>query len=132
MSDKSIRLHPSVHATNTFSLYVLEEVERRVAAEGYAIVATDGGSMGGSFRYRVASFGVAVGTARARGRVGGLDQTAYKAEVWALFKLMRTIAGVEGKNVEGGVQEAQATVRLVSLCARRPGCLEAYRVKNTP
>ena len=50
-----------------------------------------------AIRYRVGSYGVAVGEVRRGGILGGLDQTCYKAEAWALFKLMRSIAGVQGE-----------------------------------
>ena len=38
-----------------------------------------------------------MGGARAQGPLGGIDQTSYMAEVWALYKVMRSIAGVEGE-----------------------------------
>ena len=52
--------------------------------------------MGSSMEERVASYGIAVGEVQRRGEVGGMDNTSYKAEVWALFKLMVTIAHLGG------------------------------------
>ena len=69
----------------------MAEVRRR----GYALVATDGASKGGCWEERIASFGIAVGKFRFRGELGGMDHTAYKAEVWALYRLLQSIQGVQ-------------------------------------
>ena len=75
---------------------IRQEVAKLIGESGVATIATDGGAMGGYFDERVASFGVAVGSKRVRGRVGGMDQTAYKAEAWALYKVLRSIQGLRG------------------------------------
>ena len=62
-----------------------------------AVVATDGGAQGRVFRERVAAYGVAVGNKTWHGRVGGIDQTAYMAELWALYKVVKSIEGLGGE-----------------------------------
>ena len=76
---------------------IREEVLKLLREGGRAIIATDGGSKGDCLAERVGSIGVVVGNARARGGLGGIDQTSYMAEVWALFKVLRSIAGIVGE-----------------------------------
>ena len=64
-----------------------------------ALVATDGGSKGSCFDDRWASFGIALEDRYWNGRVGGLDQTSYKSELWALFKMVITIKAIQGRIV---------------------------------
>ena len=76
---------------------IRDEVLKQLRHGGKALIATDGGAMGDNHAERVGSIGVAVGGARAQGPLGGIDQTSYMAEVWALYKVMRSIAGIEGE-----------------------------------
>ena len=76
---------------------IRDEVLKQLRRGGKALIATDGGAMGDNHAERVGPIGVAVGGARAQGPLGGIDQTSYMAEVWALYKVMRSIAGVEGE-----------------------------------
>ena len=48
------------------------EVEKQVSGQGGAVVATDGGSKGDAIDSKVASFGIAVGSKRAGGHMGGV------------------------------------------------------------
>ena len=64
---------------------------------GRAVIATDGGAQGKIFRERVAAYGVAVGMRTWNGRVGGIDQSAYMAELWALYKVLKSIEGLGGE-----------------------------------
>ena len=64
---------------------------------GRAVIATDGGAQGKIFKERVAAYGVAVGMRSWNGRVGGIDQSAYMAEVWALYKVLKSIEGLGGE-----------------------------------
>ena len=82
-------------------LGVIEGLRAAVAAELWwtrrAVVATDGGAQGKGFGERVVAYGVAVGNKTWNGRVGGIDQTAYMAEMWALYKVVRSLEGFRGE-----------------------------------
>ena len=84
-----------------------------------ALIATDGGSKGTGFEDRVASFGVAVGDRAWKGNVGGLDQASYKSELWALFKLMTSIRGMNHRVTV--IIDNQAVAREAALRAHGKG-----------
>ena len=69
-----------------------------IAKRGWALIATDGGSKGTCFDDRWASFGIALEDRYGSGKVGGLDQTSYKSEIWALFELLTTVNGYSGQD----------------------------------
>ena len=99
--------------------------QQELAARGRAIIATDGGAMGGSLEERVASFGIAVGSVQRRGEVGGMDNTSYKAEVWALYRLMQSIDHLGGDILViidnlAVVREARLRLRGVALAMATP------------
>ena len=92
-------------------------VEATIRSRGWALIATDGGSKGTSFEERRASIGIAVGDKKWHEPIGGLDQTSYKSEVWALYKLLESIKGIRGKVVV--IIDNQAVAREAAL--RRAG-----------
>ena len=70
-----------------------------IRRRGWALIATDGGSKGTCFDDRQASFGIALERRYWNGKVGGLDQTSYKSELWARYKLVTTIRGLQERIV---------------------------------
>ena len=80
---------------------VMPGLQRKVAEEnrtkGEIVLATDGGSAGDCFDERVASAGIACAGQRYGSIVPGLDQSAYAAEVWALWTAMRNLRTVTGR-----------------------------------
>jgi hypothetical protein len=73
---------------------LLNYVLSHLAASGNVVIATDGGACGAQWRDRVAAFGVAVGDFTYSEQLYGVDNSAYAAELWALYKVCVTIAGV--------------------------------------
>ena len=54
-----------------------------------------------------------------RGAVGGLDQTSYKSELWALYKLLISVKGIAHKIVV--IIDNQAVAREAMARKRGPG-----------
>ena len=98
---------------------IKEAVKAEIRRHGWALVATDGGSIGKNLEERRASYGIAVGQSTWEGSVGGLDQTSYKSELWALYKLLRSIAGTRGRIVV--IIDNQAVAREATLRKKGQG-----------
>ena len=92
---------------------IREVITAEIRRRGWALIATDGGSKGKTFEERKASYGIAAGQRTWEGRVGGLDQTSYKSELWALYKLLKSIAGVRGRIIV--IIDNQAVAREAAL-----------------
>ena len=97
----------------------MNAVDRR----GWALIATDGGSKGTCFDDRWASFGIALEGRHWSGKIGGLDQTSYTSELWALYKLVVTIKGIQGRIIV--IIDNQAVAREVAL---RKGAMSSPQV----
>jgi hypothetical protein len=74
-----------------------QEVQKEIRVTGRAVVGTDGGAAGKVADERVAAYGVAVAKKQYYGEVGGMDQTAYMAELWALYKVLRSLRQLTGE-----------------------------------
>ena len=103
--------------------------QRAISRRGWALIATDGGSKGTCFEDRKASTGIALENKCWSGEVEGLYQTSYKAELWALYKLVTSIKGVQGHVVviiDNQAVAREATLRLGGRGSGKGNCARLW------